>query len=218
MEPARSNTARQRKIRIAIVEDNAGLRRELESQLGRESDLSVVGGFGDAESAAAALPGLEPHVVLTDIHLPGRNGIELVRKLAAQGIGAEFLMLTTFDDDDLVFDALRAGAVGYLLKRDQAADIAGAIREVQEGGSPMSGSIARKVIKEFTRKPSEDLASLSAQENKVLQLLARGRAYKECAADLSISLDTVRTHIQHIYKKLHVHTRHEAVAKTRQFL
>ncbi|MCW5559500.1 MAG: response regulator transcription factor [Verrucomicrobiae bacterium] len=217
MKPARSNTARQKKIRIAIVEDNADLRQELASQLGREPDLSVVGGFGDAESAAAALPGLEAQVVLTDIHLPGKSGIELVRKLAIQEIGAEFLMLTAFDDDDLIFDAIRVGAVGYLLKRDPSADIADAIRLVKGGGSPMSGSIARKLLKEFARKPSKELASLSPQEYKVLERLARGRTYKECGTDLAICEDTVRSHIRSIYKKLHVHTRHEAVAKFHGF-
>jgi DNA-binding NarL/FixJ family response regulator len=129
----------------------------------------------------------------------------------------EFLMLTTFNDDDLVFEALRAGAMGYLLKRNQPLEIAAAIREIEDGGSPMSSSIARKVVGAFRQPDNEEYDPLSRREAELLDLLARGRTYKECADALELSIDTVRTHIRHIYKKLQVHSRHEAVAKMRGF-
>lgn len=214
MEPAQSKNAK-RIIRLALVEDDAELRRELVVQLRRQADFIVAGDFSDAESAAAALPELRIDVVLTDIQLPGNSGIDLVRRLKPRMEATEFLMLTTFNDDDLIFDALRAGAMGYLLKRNQPQEIAAAIREIEDGGSPMSSSIARKVVGTFRQKDSEDCEPLSPRESELLDLLARGRTYKECATALDLSIDTVRTHIRHIYKKLQVHSRHEAVAKVR---
>lgn len=164
--------------RLAIVEDNSGLRQDLVKQLGGLPELEIVGEFPDFESAAAALPKLKPDVVLADIQLPGRSGIELVREWKPRLPDTEFLMLTTFDDDDLVFDALRAGT----------------FREVD----------------------TDKTGSLAPRERELLDLLARGRTYKECADALVLSIDTVRTYIRRIYRKLQVRSRHEAVAKVRK--
>lgn len=172
--------------------------------------------FPDFESAAAALPKLKPDVVLADIQLPGRSGIELVREWKPRLPDTEFLMLTTFDDDDLVFDALRAGAMGYLLKRERLDTIADAIRDLRGGGSPMSSSIARKIVGTFREVDTDKTGSLAPRERELLDLLARGRTYKECADALVLSIDTVRTYIRRIYRKLQVRSRHEAVAKVRK--
>jgi DNA-binding NarL/FixJ family response regulator len=200
-------------IRLAIVEDDADLRRELVSQLGSQPDLMVVKEFPDAETATIGLPGLSVDVVLTDIQLPGNSGIELVRRMKRRMSGTDFLMLTTFNDDDLVFEALRAGAIGYLLKRNQPLEVAAAIRNIGDGGSPMSSSIARKVVGAFRSPDHDDYEPLSPRERELIDLLARGRTYKECATSLDLSVDTVRTYIRRIYQKLHVHSRHEAVEK-----
>lgn len=200
-------------IRVAIIEDDPGLRQDLTEQLAQFSDMEIVGQFPTAESAVGGLPGLHADVVLTDIQLPGRSGIELVRGLKP-GLGAsEFLMLTSFEDNELVFDALRSGAVGYILKRSQPSEIATAIREVSTGGSPMTSSIARKVVVALRQPAAEPSPQLSERERGLLNQLVQGRSYKECASDLNISLDTVRTYIRRIYKKLQVHTRHEAITK-----
>lgn len=204
-------------IRVFIVEDEPDLRAELSAQLGGQADLSVRGVFADAESAEAALEQASPEVVLTDVRLPGRSGIDLIRDWAPRLPETAFLVLSTFDDDDQVFAALEAGATGYLLKRSLPSEVAEAIRQLQAGGSPMSSSIARKVVRAF-QGPSGDVRDrLSDREKDLLDLLTRGRSYKECAEAMKISIHTVRTHIQRIYKKLQVHTRHEAIAKAGVF-
>lgn len=201
-------------IRIAIVEDEPDLRAELAAQLGNQPDLVVVSVFADAETALANLEQANVDVVLTDIRLPGASGIELIRRSPPQ-VRASFMVLTTFDDDDLVFGALEAGAAGYLLKRTVPEAIAEAVRELHRGGSPMSSSIARKVVETFRKSPPAHEA-LSPRENQLLLRIAQGRSYKECASDLEISVDTVRTHIRRIYRKLQVRSRHEAVTALRQ--
>jgi DNA-binding NarL/FixJ family response regulator len=201
-------------IRTVIIEDEPEIRAELASSLGKEPDLEVVGTFATAEAAMVGLARTNPDVVVTDIRLSGATGIDLIRHFAPQ-LRAVFLVLTTFDDDELVFGALEAGASGYLLKRSVPGDIAGAVRELHQGGSPMTGSIARKVVAVFRKSSLSPQEALSARENQLLERIAQGRSYKECAFDLTISVDTVRTHIRRIYRKLHVRSRHEAVAKLR---
>ena len=165
--------------------------------------------------ALAGIPKLKPDVVLMDINLPGMNGIECVAQLRQEIPGLRILMLTVFEEGEQVFKALSAGAFGYLVKSSRPAKIVEAIREVHAGGSPMSGNIARMVVQSFQRRAvaRSETDSLSAREMDVLQALSKGHTYKQIAADLGISLGTVRTYIQRIYEKLHVHSHAEAVMK-----
>ena len=171
--------------------------------------------FGSAEEALEQLPHQKPDVVLMDINLPKMSGIECVSLLKQQCPEVQVLMLTVYEKPDAVFQALRAGASGYLVKRSVSKNLAAAIQDVLNGGSPMSSHIARKVVQYFHQlgPASDDLVKLSTREREILELLANGDLYKEIAEKLAISITTVRTHIQHIYEKLHVRTRTEAVAK-----
>jgi DNA-binding NarL/FixJ family response regulator len=155
-----------------------------------------------------------PDVLIVDINLPGMNGIELVRKLRAAQGSAQVIMLTTFEDANLVFEALQAGANGYLLKRAANAELCGAIRDVASGGAPMTSAIARKVVQFFgQRAPAPEVATLSDREREVLVALSQGQQYKEIAVNLGISINTVRNYIRAIYDKLQVNTRTEAINK-----
>ena len=202
-------------ITVALVEDDAGIRRGLAAIVARAEDMECVGQFPSGESALAALPALRPRVVLMDINLPGIDGVECVRRLAGKLPEMDILMLTVHEDAGAVFDSLAAGASGYLLKPPRAADLLAAIRDVFGGGAPMSADIARKVVQSFKRTPPEanEAKGLSPRENEILELLSRGLAYKEIADRLNSSYATVRTHIERIYRKLHVHSRMHAVAK-----
>jgi DNA-binding NarL/FixJ family response regulator len=204
-----------RPIRVAVVEDDDALRDSLEALLSRHGGFACVGAFPDAASALAALPGLAPEVVLMDIHLPDRSGIECVAELRSRCPSTQAVMLTTFDDDDLVFSALEAGAKGYLLKRAAPEEILEAIADVHRGGSPMTSSIARKVVQAFHRPPrgQPPTESLTPRETELLEHLVRGLAYKQVADRMGISIDTVRSHIRKVYEKLQVHSRTEAVMK-----
>lgn len=203
-------------IRIVVIEDNAELRREVVDRLGGFPDMEIAGHFPSAEKAAAALPDLAPAVVLTDIQLPKRSGIDLVRDLKPKMPQTEFVMLTVFDDDNLVFEALSCGAVGYLLKRNSLEEIGAAIRDVHGGGSPMSPAIARRLVRTFQRTDYTSSEPLSPREAELLDWLVRGRSYKECADQMKVSPHTLGTYSRRLYKKLQVHSRHEAVAKVRQ--
>jgi len=201
-------------IRVAIVEDRA---EELESvvQLLRfSSGFECVAACSSATDALVILPGCEPDVVLMDIQMPGLSGIDCVRKLRSLLPNTQMMMLTVVEDHDLIFRALAAGATGYLLKKTSPSKLLEAIRELHVGGAPMSGQIARQVVAAF-RKPDDSppTAKLSPMEQNVLQRLARGLLYKEVAHDLKISVSTVRTHVWHIFQKLQVHNRTEAVLK-----
>jgi DNA-binding NarL/FixJ family response regulator len=175
--------------------------------------------YPNAEAALAGIPKVNPHVVLMDINLPGMNGIECVARLRTALPAAKIIMLTVFEENEQVFNALSAGAFGYLVKSSRPAKILEAIREVHGGGSPMSGNIARKVVQTLQAQAAAQAATraetdaLSARELEVLQGLSKGHTYKQIAADLGISLGTVRTYIQRIYEKLHVHSHAEAVMK-----
>jgi DNA-binding NarL/FixJ family response regulator len=201
--------------RIAIIEDDEGLRRIFAGWLKDAEGLEVVSQYGDAESALASLPRDRPDVVLADINLPGLDGIECVSRLKPQMPKTQFMMLTVYEDAQRIFRALAAGATGYLLKRASRGELLDAIAEVHRGGSPMSSSIARKVVQSFTQASSTapESAQLAVRERQVLDLMARGYISKEIADSLNIGIPTVNTYIRRIYEKLHVHSRAQAVAR-----
>jgi DNA-binding NarL/FixJ family response regulator len=202
-------------IRVSIVEDDAPARQILADWLGRVATMSLVSQHADGPGALAALPQEKPDVVLMDINLPGQNGIECVRQLKPQMPDTQFLMLTVYEDADRIFQALAAGATGYLLKETPREELLEAIAEVHRGGSPMASSIARKVVQAFqnTAPAVRETESLSAREQEVLALLARGYLYKEIATTLDLSPSSVNTYIRRIYEKLHVHSRAQAVLR-----
>lgn len=201
-------------LRVGIVEDDAQLRGDFTSLVEGAADMTCAAAFASAEEAIAGLPGARAHVVLMDIGLPGISGIECVKRLRALKLDAEIVMLTSFDDPALVFDSLKAGATGYVLKLSPRAEILAAIRDVTAGGSPMSGAIARKVVQFFAQRgPAPEVETLSPREHDVLVALSQGQQYKEIADSLGISLNTVRQYVKAIYVKLHVNTRLDAVHK-----
>lgn len=200
---------------VSIVEDDPKAREIMVDWVNRASGLRCVSAHGSAEDALANLPSGQPHVVLMDINLPGLNGVECVRRLKLLLPETQFVMLTVYEDSDHIFQALQAGAAGYLLKRTPRAELMAVIRDVHAGGSPMTTNIARKVVKAFhqTAPPEPPVAALSARENEVLQLLAQGYLYKEIADTLNVAVPTVNTYIRRIYEKLHVRSRSEAIAR-----
>jgi DNA-binding NarL/FixJ family response regulator len=204
-------------ISVSIVEDDAQARQILSDWIRRTDGFRFVSEHGSAESALAGLPKENPTVVLTDINLPGLNGIECVRRLKSVLPGTQFVMLTVYEDADHIFHALSAGATGYLLKHTPRNELLAALKQVHSGGSPMTSNIARKVVQSFQQQAppatSTDTYELSPRESEVLDLLARGYLYKEIADSLAISLPTVSTYIRRIYEKLHVRSRAQAVAK-----
>jgi len=202
-------------IVVSIVEDDAPARGILADWIQRAPGFRCASQYGNGEAALAALPAEKPKVVLMDINLPGMSGIECVRRLKPLLPGTQFVMLTVYEDADHIFNALAAGASGYLLKRVSRGELLEALQDVHAGGSPMSSNIARKVVQSFQRPafPSSEAVELSPREREVLELLARGYLYKEIAESLQISGPTVNTYIRRIYEKLHVRSRSQAVAK-----
>jgi DNA-binding NarL/FixJ family response regulator len=203
-------------ISVAIVEDDAPLRASLSGILQRAPNCRCVGAFATAEDALQGVPSLAPQVVLMDINLPGMDGVECVRRLAGLMPRAYILMLTVHDDPDSIFESLAAGASGYLLKPVRAAELLAAVKDVYAGGAPMTSNIARKVVQSFKRTSTtapDDGKQLSPRERDVLDYLVKGYSYKEVAEQMRISYSTVHTHIEHIYQKLHVQSRAQAVAK-----
>ena len=201
-------------IKICIVEDLEEVRDGMVSLLTLDEHFELLAAFPDAEKAADELPAWQPDIVIMDINLPGMNGIECIKKVKALCPKSQFIMFTIYEDDEKVFEALAAGASGYLLKKTPFNKIAESLVELNAGGSPMSTQIARKVIKRFQNdEAKEQIETLSVRENEILQLLAKGLLYKEIAIKLSISTGTVRQHIHRIYEKLHVQNRTEAINK-----
>jgi DNA-binding NarL/FixJ family response regulator len=203
------------RIRVSIVEDNRGTRESLTELLGRAPALRCVGAHPSGEAALRDIPGEEPDVVLMDINLPGMSGIECVSRLKERMPRTQVLMLTTYEESDLIFDSLRRGASGYLLKNMPPSELIQAVEQVHAGGAPMSMQIARKVVNHFQqiREPGSDVERLTKREHEILALLAKGYLYKEIADQLGITLSTVRAHLHTIYEKLHVQSRTEAVVK-----
>jgi DNA-binding NarL/FixJ family response regulator len=207
---------REGKLNIAVVEDDERMRSLMAEWIKSVPGFCCAGVHGNGPDAVASLPAEKPDIVLMDINLPGFDGVECVRRLKDQMPGTQFVMLTVYEDSEHIFDALAAGAVGYLLKRSSPSELLEAINEVRAGGSPMTSIIARKVVQSFLRAApvaADEVSQLSPREREVLELLAKGFFYKEIADKLSISLNTVHTYIRRIYEKLHVRSRMEAVAK-----
>jgi len=202
-------------IRVALVEDDLKTRESLVKLLRLAPDIVCLGAYSSAEEAERKLPQALPDVVLMDISLPKASGVDCVRKLKQAHPELQFVMLTTCDDSETIFDALRAGASGYLLKRSIADDLLSAITEVQNGGSPMSMQIARKVVSHFhqVRQAALETEQLTTREHEILSLLAKGLPYKQIAGELSISPSTVHGHLHRIYGKMHVQSRTDAVVK-----
>jgi DNA-binding NarL/FixJ family response regulator len=203
-------------IKVAFVEDDKWVREQLVSEISKEAGFECTGSYPTAEAALAALPGKQPpDVAVLDINLPGINGIECLRRMKLLCPATRFLMLTAYEESESIFQALQAGANGYLLKRTGSAELLDSIRQVREGGSPMSSAIARRVVQYFNQMGSgaSEMARLTAREREVLEFLARGGSYKEIAGKLSLSIETIRMNVKHIYTKLQVHSRGEAVAK-----
>ena len=203
---------------VAVVEDDPLLRRTMTRLIGEASGFRCVGAFSTAEEALKKIPELMPEVVVMDIHLPRMSGIECTNRLKEKCPAIGVLMLTVYDDSDRIFEALRAGASGYLLKRSVAEEVLPAILDVKEGGAPMSARVAREVVASF-RQPVSGMQTssiLSERENEILARLSQGYANKEIAELMHVSLSTVRTHLRHIYEKLHVHSRTEALLQYRR--
>ena len=202
-------------IKVAIVDDDDGIRASLAALIRRAPTLRLVGDFPDAETALKEIPQRTPDVVLMDINLPGVNGVECVRQLKGNLPAVQFLMLTVYEDSDSLFNSLKAGASGYLLKRTASARLLEAIRDVHDGGSPMTPQLARRVVQYFSRPPGEEspVARLTPGEKDFLDQLSKGYAYKEIADRLGISIDTVRSYVRTVYEKLHVNSRTVAVVK-----
>jgi len=202
-------------IPIVLIEDNEPYARALEKFFklpGSNIDCRAI--YGSTELALLEIPANPPAVVLVDINLPGRNGIECIAELKALCPQVICLVLTMYEEDHLIFDALRAGACGYLLKRTPPVEIAEALRVARDGGSPMSPHIARQVVSFFHRSPSpKPERALTAREHDVLDLLIVGKSYKDIAQHLGVSVDTVRSHVRKVYDKLHIHSRTEVILK-----
>ena len=202
-------------ISIAIVEDLDEVRDGLKNFISLSTDFLVVGTFKTGEEALARLPEIAADIVIMDINLPGMNGIECIRQVKDKSPSTQFMMFTVYENDEKVFEALKAGASGYLLKNTGLLQIVESVKELHEGGSPMSANIARKLVNLFHEKSKEasPIDVLSNRENEILHLLSKGLLYKEIADQLQISTGTVRQHIHKIYEKLHVQNRTEAINK-----
>jgi DNA-binding NarL/FixJ family response regulator len=208
-----------------IVDDNQDIRSALEQIIQMSDNCLLLGSFATAEDAILKIPMLKPNVVLMDINLDdGDSGIDIVRKLKPENPEVLFMMCTVYEEDEKIYEALSAGANGYILKKTAPHKLLEAIKELYEGGAPMSSLIARKVVAAFRQRPSEahvqteaaphgNIRILSSREKEILELLSKGMVYKEIAAQLYISAETVRKHVYHIYEKLHVNNRVEAVNK-----
>jgi DNA-binding NarL/FixJ family response regulator len=209
------NASSQPPVKVVLVEDETWMRENLVRELNGAPGFCCVNHYRTAEEALRGIPADQPDVVLMDINLPGMNGVECIRRLRASLPEVRCLMLTVYEESDKIFDSLLAGASGYLLKRTGTAELLEAIQQVRDGGAPMSSSIARKVVAYFNEMGEfkSDTAALSPREQQVLELLAKGAAYKNIADQLSLSIETVRMNVKHIYTKLHVHSRGEAAAK-----
>lgn len=204
--------------RVWVVEDQPEIRNSLTALIGGTPGFECSGSFGSMEAALAQMGGAPPHVALVDIGLPGMNGIEGIRRIHERWPDVSPVMLTVYDDDERILEALCAGANGYLLKNTPAVRLLEAVRDSATGGSPMSPEVARRVVELFRRvqPPPQADYQLTPHEVRILNLLVRGENYKTAAVKLGVSVNTISYHVRHIYDKLHVHSRSEAVAKALQ--
>ena len=203
-------------ITISLIEDNEQFRSGLEAIIKQEDDFFLAGSYESAEKALASLPDSPPDIVISDISLPGMKGTELILKLRDKLTMTQFMVCSIHDDDDTIFEALKYGASGYILKEPvTSADIIKAIRDLYHGGSPMSPFIARRVIGSIQKQGPRNNTVLSQREREVLDLLAKGLIYKEIAAELGVTTETVKKHLKNIYQKLHVQNKIEAINKFR---
>ena len=200
-------------ISISIVEDMAEVRNSLEKLIQQEPGMLLLSSSSNAEEAMPLLLESQPEIVIMDINMPGISGIDCIRKIKDDCPHTQFMIFTIYENDEKVFDALAAGASGYLLKKTPGDKIIEAIEELYKGGSPMSSQIARKVIGYFKENKKQGYDGLTNKENEILLLLSKGYLYKEIAQQLSITLGTVTQHIHRIYEKLHVNNRTEAINK-----
>jgi DNA-binding NarL/FixJ family response regulator len=200
---------------IILYDDNEVLLKSLQALLAEEPDFSIAAMFSNAETVETDIEELKPDVVLMDIDMPGVNGVQAVRRIRKTNVNLPIIMLTVFDDNENIFNALCAGASGYILKRYASIEIPSAIRNVLSGGAPMTGSVAKKVLQMLPIATSieQEKTDLTAREIQILQLLVNGYSYKMIAAQITITIDGVRFHIRKIYDKLHVHSATEAVSK-----
>ena len=198
---------------ILIYEDNDLLRESVSDMIRTSDSFTLASAFENALNVEDQVKSLSPEFILMDIDMPGMTGIEAVKKIRTFDTSVSIIMLTVFDDNIHVFEALRAGASGYLLKKHISSKLFDAIEEVQNGGAPMSPSIARMVITSMQQRPVKNTYDLTAREKEILTSLSKGNSYKLIASEFDISIDTVRTHIKKIYEKLHVHSQTEAVSK-----
>ena len=202
-------------IAVSIVEDDARVRASLARLIDSTQGFRCVSNHSSAEDALKEIPKYKPNVVLMDINLPGINGVECSRQLKPQMPATQIIMLTVYQNTEHIFDALAAGATGYMLKQTKPDKLLIAVKDVYEGGSPMSSHIARKIVQSFQQKSTQndETPSLSPREAQVIELLAKGYLYKEVADTMGVSYATIHTHIRHIYEKLQVRSRTEAVVK-----
>jgi DNA-binding NarL/FixJ family response regulator len=203
-------------IKVAIFEDNKTLRQSLQQLINSEEDMVCTGAFPDANKLIRNIELADPDVVMMDINMPGISGIEAVQMIKEKFPQVQILMQTVFEDNDKIFAAICAGASGYMLKKTAPHKMIEAIRETWLGGAPMSASVAVKVLQMFRIQAvgeKKEFIDLSEREKEILALLVKGKSYKAVASECFISIDTVSTHVRHIYEKLHVHSKSEAVAK-----
>lgn len=204
------------KIEISLVEDNQFIRMALEQIITATEGYELKSSYSSAEEAVERMPSEIPDVVLMDINMGGMSGIEAVSILKNRFPEVRFMMCTVYEDDEKIFDALSAGASGYILKKSKPSELMAAVRELYEGGAPMSGQIAAKVVSSFRKKEESRenlLETLSQREYEILEALVKGRLYKEIGQDMNISTETVRKHVYNVYKKLHINNRIEAYNK-----
>ena len=204
-------------IRIAIIEDNVAYRKALETLITKTADMEIVYAASDCTNLSQTIANILPDVVIMDIDMPGLTGIEGVKLVKGSSPNTNIFMLTVFEDDQNIFESIKAGATGYLLKKDPPAEILGAIRKVHNGEAIMNGKVARKVLKYYSEKPApkENFTeyNLTNREKELLELIIKGLSYKEIAAKCFISIETVFSHIRSIYSKLNVHSRSEISAR-----
>lgn len=203
-------------IKVALFEDNKKLRESLEQLINSAADMVCTGAFANADRLIYKMQQSDPDVVMMDINMPGMSGIEAVKIITEKFPAVRLLMQTVFDENDKIFAAICAGASGYILKKTTPKKMLEAVRETYAGGAPMTPSVAAKVLEMFrlhTKVDKNEFIDLSEREKEILALLVKGKSYKNIASECFISIDTVSTHIRHIYEKLHVHSKSEAVAK-----